>query len=475
MPVSQNNTFWLTGFFVPRKYSPPPDFTLPRIASPMKTLPLLFIALSFLVDSASADWTRFRGPNGFGIPEDDKAIPLKWSDTENLQWKTALPGPGSSSPIVVGEKVFVTCWSGYGTEDSRDADMEDLKRHLICLDRKSGKILWDRTVKAKMPEERYGGMFTQHGYATHTPTSDGKNVYAYFGKSGLHAFDLNGKKLWEADTGNNLDRRGWGSASSPIVYQDKIIVTASVEDEAVYAFDSKNGSPLWRSPAAGLSSTWSTPITISKDGRDSIVLAVPYELWAYNPESGKLRWLSEAVMSDSVCGSPIAQDGMIYAMGERGGGSVAIKTGGKGDVTRTHIAWEGKNGSRIGTPILWENRLYWISSGIANCRDAKTGEEIYAERLPGSSSARNGGGRGGFGGRGGGGRSSDYASPVAVAGHLFQTAGSGETLVIKMSKEYEFVGRNKLEGNGARFSGTPAIDNGQLFLRSDKNLYCIAK
>jgi len=185
-------------------------------------------------------------------------------------------------------------------------------------------------------------------------------------------------------------------------------------------------------------------------------------------------------MSDSICGSPIAKDGLIYAMGERGGGSVAVQAGGKGDVTKTHIAWEGKNGSRIGTPILWENRMYWISSGIANCRDAKTGEEIYAERISGGSSTSSGGGRGGFsgrgkfGGRGGGGRSSDYASPVAVAGHLFQITGSGETLVLKLGKEFEFIGRNKLESDGARFSSTPAIDNGQLFLRSDQNLYCIS-
>lgn len=443
---------------------------------------ILLTSLTLFTISSSADWKRFRGPNGSGIPDDEKAIPLKWSDTENLKWKTALPGPGSSSPIVVGDKIFVTCWTGYGTDNSRDAEMEDLKRHLICIDRKTGKILWNKSVKAKLPEERYSGMFTQHGYATHTPVSDGKNVYAYFGKSGLHAFDLDGKKLWEADAGDYLDRRGWGSASSPIIFKDKVIVTASIEDEALYAFDTKTGSQVWRSPASGLASTWSTPITVNHEGRESILLAVPYEIWAYNPENGRLRWSCEAVMSDSLCGSPIVKDGLVYAMGERGGGSVAIKAGGKGDVTKTHLAWEGKNGSRIGTPILWDNRLYWIGSGIANCRDAKTGEEIFAERVPGgdSSSGRSSGGfggrsRGGFGGRrgGGGGRGSDYSSPVAVAGHLFQITGSGETLVLKLTKEFKFVGRNKLTDD-SRFSGTPAVDNGQLFIRSDKNLYCIA-
>jgi outer membrane protein assembly factor BamB len=448
----------------------------------MKNLLVLASMVAFS-SNTSADWLRFRGPNGSGIPKDGKAIPLKWSDTENVRWKTSLPGPGSSSPIVVGNKIFVTCWSGYGTDDSRDGQMEDLKRHLVCIDRKTGKILWDETVKAKMPEERYDGMFTQHGYATHTPASDGKAVYAFFGKSGLHAFDLAGKKLWEADAGDYLDRRGWGSASSPIVYQDKVIVTAAVEDEAVYAFNSKTGSQAWRSPASGLASTWSTPIAVSMNGRDSIVLAVPYEIWAYNPANGKLRWLSEAVASDSMCGSPIEKDGVIYAMGERGGGSVAIKAGGKGDVTKTHLAWEGKNGSRIGTPVFWDDRLYWIGSSIINCRDARTGEEIYAERVPGGASSASrssggdrggrggfGGGRGGFGGRGG----ADYSSPVAVNGHLYQTLSSGETLVLKMTKDFQFVGRNKIAKDGSKFSATSAIDNGQLFLRSNKNLYCIA-
>ena len=169
---------------------------------------LLLLSLTLFAISSSADWTRFRGPNGSGIPADKKAVPTTWNDKETVKWKTALPGPGSSSPIVVGNKIFVTCWSGYGTDDSRDAKIEDLKRHLLCIDRKTGKILWNKSVKAKLPEERYSGMFTQHGYATHTPVSDGKNVYAYFGKSGLHAFDLEGKKLWEADAGDYLDRRG---------------------------------------------------------------------------------------------------------------------------------------------------------------------------------------------------------------------------------------------------------------------------
>ena len=420
-------------------------------------------------------------PNGFGIPKDGKAVPLKRSDKENVKWKVALPGPGSSSPIVVGDKIFVTSWSGYGTDEARDSDLEKLKRHLVCIDRKSGKILWDKTVNAKLPEERYSGMFTQHGYATHTPVSDGRNVYAYFGKSGLHAFDQNGKKLWEANAGSYLDRRGWGSASSPILFKGKVIVTASVEDEAVFAFDPETGKKLWRSPAAGLASTWSTPITVSKNGRDSI-------------SSPFLTKCGLTIPTVADCAGSAKPSCPIPSAAVRSKRMESFTPWGNAEAAPSQsrpvakatsprpLAWEGKNGSRIGTPILWENRLYWISSGIVNCRDAKTGEEIYAERIPGNatpdSSSSLGGNRGGFGGgrgRGGFGRSADYASAVAVDGHLFQITGSGKTLVVKMTKDFKFVGRNKIAEDGSRFSGTPAIDDGQFFLRSDKHLYCIAK
>jgi outer membrane protein assembly factor BamB len=461
-----------------------------RLSKISKLIPAFAFALS-ITFATHADWTRFRGEGGLGIAE-GQSVPTRWSDTRNIKWQVKVAGPGSSSPIVVGDKVFLTCWTGYGTEDTRDGSIDDLKRHLICYDRKTGKELWNRAVKAKLPEERYSGMFTQHGYATHTPVSDGEHVFAFFGKSGVHAFDLGGKKLWTADTGENLDRRGWGSASSPIVYHDKLIVSATVEDEAMYAFDTKSGSQLWRTQAGGFTSTWGTPIVVSNSDRDDIVISVPYEFWGLNPENGKLRWLSEALQTDSSTGSAIAKDGMIYAMGERGGGSVAIRAGGKGDVTKSHIAWEGKDGNRIGTPILWDNKLFFVRSSIVNCRDARTGEEIYAERVasagitpaaagpgrgaPGGGGFTRGGGSGGRTRGGGGGRGgSDYASPVAANGMMYQVLASGTTLVVKLSDKYELVGQNKLIKDGSRFSSTPAISHNNLFIRSDKNLYCIGE
>ncbi|WP_395737024.1 PQQ-binding-like beta-propeller repeat protein [Prosthecobacter sp.] len=450
----------------------------------------LLLLLSSTFTASAADWPRFRGPNGSGIAPDDKPVPVEWSATKNLKWQTALPGPGSSSPIVVGDRVFVTCWSGYATEGQQSSgDISALARHLICIDRTNGKILWDRAVPAKQPEERYGGMFAQNGYASHTPVSDGKSVFAFFGKSGVHAFDMEGKPLWQAEVGDWDDRRGWGSASSPVLNGDVLIVPALVESQALYGFDKNTGKQLWKAPSEGFAGTWGTPIVVQVDDHADLAIAVPGEIWAFNPDTGKLRWYAQGLQSDSVCNSVVTDGKAIFAMGERGGGSIAVKAGGKGDVSATNTLWTGSNGSRISTPILWEDRLYWISGSIATCRDAKTGTEIYTERIESTGGAAaapqggnqgfGGGGNQGFGGgrRGGGGGmgGGDYASPVAANGHLYHVGRRGEVLVIKLGPKFELISRNKIEGDTSDHSATPAISNGQLFLRSAKTLYCIGE
>ncbi|MDI1314070.1 PQQ-binding-like beta-propeller repeat protein [Prosthecobacter sp.] len=437
----------------------------------------LLVLLSATLTASAADWARFRGPNGSGIAADDKPVPVEWSATKNLKWQTALPGPGSSSPIVVGDRVFVTCWSGYATEGQQGTgDITALMRHLICVDRTTGKILWDRAVPAKQPEERYGGMFAQNGYASHTPVSDGMSVFAFFGKSGIHAFDLDGKALWQADVGDWDDRRGWGTASSPILHGDVLIVPALVESQALLGFDKTTGKQLWKAPSEGFAGTWGTPIVVEVDGRADLAIAVPSEVWGFNPDTGKLRWYATGLQSDSVCNSVVTDGKAIFAMSERGGGSVAIKAGGKGDVSATNTLWTGANGSRIATPIFWEDRLYWVSGSIATCRDAKTGAEVYNERIESSAGGGDTTNQGGGGGRRGGGMSGgDYASPVAANGHLYHVSRRGEILVIKLGPKFELISRNRIEGDTSDHSATPAISNGQLFLRSAKTLYCIGE
>ena len=144
--------------------------------------------------------------DGSGVSLDKQPLPVTWSETENLKWKVKLPGPGSSSPIVVGQRVVVTCWTGYGADPDHEGEEKDLRRHVICLDRDSGKILWDESVEPVLPEDPYSGQFTQHGYASHTPASDGKRIYVFFGKTGVLAFDLEGKKLWQTSVGTGSGR-----------------------------------------------------------------------------------------------------------------------------------------------------------------------------------------------------------------------------------------------------------------------------
>ncbi|MCA9218686.1 MAG: PQQ-binding-like beta-propeller repeat protein, partial [Planctomycetales bacterium] len=324
---------------------------------------ILCVAVSPVMAS---DWARFRGPNGSGISPDDKAPPTTWSDTENLKWKLELPGPGLSSPIVVGDRVFVTCWSGYAVGGRNSGQLEDLKRHLICVDRKSGQVMWNKTIDPVLPEEPFRGMFAENGYASHTPVSDGERVYAFFGKSGVRAYDLEGKELWKASVGTADDPRGWGTASSPVLYKNLLIVPATIESQALIAFDKLTGEQVWRQDADGFSSTWGTPVLVDVDDRQELVIGVPYEIWGLNPDNGKLRWYCEAMDTDSYCSSVVVADGVIYGVEGRSGGSVAVRPGGTDDVTKTHVKWTGRDRNRIGTPVVDDGLMYWISGGIAN-------------------------------------------------------------------------------------------------------------
>ncbi len=430
----------------------------------------------------ASDWARFHGPDGSGVSPDAQPLPVKWSETENLKWKHKLPGPGSSSPIVVGQRVFVTCWTGYGEDRDNVGDEKDLRRHLVCLDRRTGKVLWDQSVEPVLPEDPYSGQFTQHGYASHTPVSDGQRVYVFFGKTGVLAFDMDGKKLWQASVGTGSGSRGWGTASSPILYKDLVIVTASAESKAIVALDKATGKEVWRRSDAGFSGTWGTPVLVAcAGGRTDLVLAVPYKIYGFDPDSGKPRWQCEGLSSDSMCSSVIAHDGVVYAVetGPRGGGTMAVRAGGEGDVTKPHVVWRGNERSRIATPVYDNGRLYWTGNRTASCIDAATGRQVYQARLgggattgeakPGSGRGK-GGGPGGRGGRGG----QDYSSPILAGGKIYYLARSGEAFVYAVGPEFKLLAQNRFASDGGDFSSTPAVSDGELFVRSSKYLYCVA-
>jgi hypothetical protein len=423
---------------------------------------------------ADANWTRFRGPNGQGIWTGEVATPVEFSDSENLRWKVALPGPGSSSPIVLEDRVYVTCWTGYGLDRSNPGEQSDLRRHLLCLDAATGETVWDRSVKPVLPEDEYRGMFTQHGYASHTPVTDGERIYVYFGKTGALAFDLDGKRLWHTKVGTELDPRGWGSAASPIIYKDLLIVTATAECEGMVGLDKATGREVWRQEAAGFNGSWSTPVLVpAGQGRVDMVIGVPGEIWGLSPKTGLLRWYCQSVEDTSFCSSLAVVEDTVYAIEGRGGGSIAVRVGGRGEVTDSHVLWRGRHTNRIGSPIAYQGRIYFFSQGIANCIDAETGERLFQDRLRGP--GRSSGGRGTTGRRRRGFTSSDYSSPIIADGKLYFVSRSGDVYVLRAIDRFEQLAVNRVTDDREDFSATPAVSGGALFIRSDQHLYCAAK
>ncbi|MDG1873199.1 MAG: PQQ-binding-like beta-propeller repeat protein [Mariniblastus sp.] len=422
----------------------------------------LTCSISYCLTSDADDWPRFRGPEGSGVSSD--SLPAAWSADANLAWKTEMPGPGASSPIVVDGKVFVTCYSGYGLTQTSPGNIEDLYRHLVCVDMKTGKKLWQKDVKAALPEDPYSGIgVTAHGYASHTPVSDGKNVYAFFGKSGVHAFDLAGNKLWDAQVGMESDPTKWGSSSSPIVYKDTVIVTASAESQAIIGFDKESGKELWRQEAEGLDGMWGTPSLVKVDDqRTDLVMCVAKELWGLDPTNGKLRWFADATGAQQAYSSVILDGKRVFAFTGRGGGSIALDVGGKGDISKTNTVWTGSDNASFASPVRHQSKLYVVASGIVTVVDAKTGEQVQKLRLKGAKKME-----GRFG-------SLDYPSPIVVGDRMYYLNGTGQMFVFELGDEMKQVAIYRVTKDKETFWGTPAISNNQMILRSSKHLYCVA-
>lgn len=432
------------------------------------------VVLGTAACASAEDWSRFRGPNGSGIAPTSESVPLEWGDDKNLAWKLTLPGPGSSSPIVVGQKVFVTCFSGYGVDPSDPGNLKDLKRHLVCIDATNGTQLWEKPVAATQPEDPYSNMLGEHGYASGTPVSDGERVYVFYGKSGVLAYDLGGNELWRVSVGSESGPMRWGSGASPILYGDAVIVNASEENQALYALDKKTGKEIWKAQAEGLGMTWGTPILVGEGDATELAIGVPGEIWGFNPKTGKLKWFAQGMPENSFCASLVTDGSVIYAIDGRGGEGVAVRAGGKDDVSTTHTVWRGKAAGRVSTPLVHNGRIYTTSAGIVLCLDAATGERIYQERLPGAPAApaepSRGRTRGGRGGRGG----QDYASPILVGDKLILVTRSGLTYVWQEGAEFKSIATNQFVSDTTKFNATPAVSGGRLYIRSDKAIYCVA-
>jgi len=399
---------------------------------------------------AAADWSRFRGPEGMGAGS-ATGLPLSWSATQNIVWKTEMPGPGASSPIVSGDRVYVTCYTGYLVPGEAGGSLEQLKRHLIAVRRSDGQVIWNKAVAAKLPEE---GRIRDHGYAASTPVADAERVYVFFGKSGALAFDHDGKQLWQTDVGSKT--HGWGSGASPVLYKDLVFINASVESASLVALDRRTGERKWQ--ADGIRESWNTPVLVTaKSGRQELIVAVQGSVLAFNPDSGERLWSCKTDIRWYMVPSVVAADGVIYCLGGRSGtAALAVRAGGGGEVTGSHRLWTGEKGSNVSSPVIHDGHLYWMheQNGTAYCAVAASGEIVYEQRLQGAGQV--------------------YASALLADGRLYYLTRNGRTFVLACKPRFEQLAVNDL-GDRSVFNGSFAVTGDRLLVRSDKYLYCLGK
>lgn len=397
----------------------------------------------------AADWPRFRGADGnASAPAAD--VPVTWSATENVVWKTALPGSGSSSPVTIQGRIYLTAYTGYGLNPDEPGDREDLNLHVICINHEDGQILWDKSFKAAEAEQQATRRVIDHGYATGTPVCDQNGVYSYFGVSGLVAYNHDGELLWRAETGTKT--AGFGSAASPILYDNLVIINASIESGQVIAFDTATGNEVWR--ISDVQRSWTTPLIAKTDsGEDELIVSQKDVVRGFEPASGKQLWSCVGVL-DYVVPCVVAHEGIAYVLGGRKNQSMAIRLGGRGDVTDTHKLWETNIGANVTSPVYHEGRLYWISDrGIVNCLDASSGKEIYRERAKTKERV--------------------YASTILAGDHLFLTTRENGVFVIGTGPDYHEVAHNVIDADDGLYNATPAVSGNNLLLRTNRHLYCL--
>jgi outer membrane protein assembly factor BamB len=406
----------------------------------------LFCAILLPVHTIFAvNWPQFRGPGGLGISQ-ERGLPVTWSETENVAWKSTMPGYGSSSPIALDGKLYITCYSGYGMANE-SGRMDDLMLHLVCIDSKTGKILWDKQIKPVLPEEK---RVRDHGYAAHTPVTDGEDIYVFFGKSGVFKFDLQGNQIWQTSVGTKT--HAWGSGTSPILYENLVIVNASVESGSLVAIDKTSGKEIWR--AQGMDSSWNTPHLVkTNDGGYELAVTVKKWVLGFDLKTGNELWRCGAI-DDYICPSIVSHKGIVYAMGGRSSKAVAVRSGGRGNVTNTHKLWQADVGANVCSPVVYDDHLYWVSdrNQTAYCINLTDGSVTYSERIG----------------------PQPYASALLADGRLYVVTRNGGTLVLTAKPQFERLALNKLDDRST-FNASAIAYNSTLILRSNKNLYCIKK
>ncbi len=403
------------------------------------------VCLAWVAVVPAADWPAWRGPRGDGHA-DAKAPPLRWSRTENVRWKTPLPGPCNSSPIVCKDRVFLT-----------QALDKGRRRAVLCLDRASGKVLWQR-------ETPFAGQESTHEtnpYCSATPVADGERVIASLGSAGMVCYDFAGRELWRKDLGK-LEHI-WGNSSSPILYGDLAILwcgpgerqfllaVRKATGETVWQYDVPGGASGSAGPAEWLGS-FCTPIIAKVGDHDELILPVPEKLKGIDPKTGKELWscggLGKLIYASPVCSA----DGIVVALSGFHGPALAVRAGGTGDVTQTHRLWHHVEGipQRIGSPILIGERVYVINEpGVVQCLDLKTGKDLEEKkRVSGES----------------------WCSWVHAGGRLYVSDKAGDTFVLSDGPKGEVLARNRL---GELVRSSIAVTEDEIFIRTYEHLWCI--
>lgn len=416
----------------------------------------IFLLLALLTQHLGAQekfssWPQLRGPGGQGVSA-DKNVPTTWSDKENLVWKFEVPGPGASTPIVVGKRIYLTYFTGYNTPGKPRGDIQQLKLHVLCLERDTTRTLWTREIAPKLPEQ--ASIRENHGYASSTPVIDAERLYCFFGKSGVHAFDLEGNPLWQADVGSKLN--GWGSAASPMLYGDLVIINASVESDSLIALDKKTGKEVWR--AGGIRESWNTPILVPvPGGKTELVVAIMGKILGFDPATGTQLWSCATDIPWYMVPCLVAHDGVVYAIGGRNpGGGLAVRAGGQGNVTASHRLWKINKASNVASPVIHEGHLYWMHDGlgVVYCAEAKTGKIVYEERIPRGDPI--------------------YSCAVLADGKIYFFSRLGRTYVVPARPKFELMATNALSDRST-FNASPAVAGSRLYLRSDRFLYCMGR
>ena len=397
------------------------------------------------------DWPAWRGPAGDGVTG-DRDLPVKWSTTENVAWKVALPGPGNSTPIIWGERVFLT-----GATDGGAA------RGVYCFDRANGQLLWRRDTPFAGKEPTH----ETNPYASASPTTDGAAVYAWLGSAGVVAHDFDGQQLWQADLG--MFEHIWGNAASPVLHGELLILSAGPGPRSMLvALDKRTGTQVWKTEltdARGAKpdvwkGSWSTPVlsTPAGDGaKPQLVLGVPGYVAGFDPSSGKEIWRCRG-LTDLVYTNAHVGDGHIVGMSGYGGSAIGLRAPNadeRGDLTETHRLWlHEKNPQRIGSGIITGGHLYIINEpGVAQCIELKTGRETWSKRASGAT----------------------WSSLVLTGGGLLYGLDmTGHAVIFRPTPErFEPLHENDLDGRTTRASIVPS--DGQLFIRTYGHLWCIGE